>query len=244
MNENEKTRNMNCIIIDDDELAILVIEKFIKKAGFLTNVGSFTTAIDAITFLKKEEGIDLIFLDIEMPEMTGIEFLKSLTNLPQIIITSAKQKYALEAFEYDVTDYLLKPISYPRLYKAVDKAYQKYKEMKKDKEANDGFFIKSSSSLIRMKYSDILWVEALENYVGINTYENKHTIHFTMKAIESELPEDIFIRVHRSYIVNINKINVIEDNTIVMKTAKGTKTIPIGKSYRDKLLGDINLVIK
>lgn len=235
---------MNCIIIDDDELSRIVLEKFIKKTGFLSFSGSFSSAIDAIQFINRKGNIDLIFLDIEMPEMTGIDFLNSLKDLPQVIITSAKDQYAIEAFEYDVTDYVLKPVTYPRLFKAVDKAYNRFKEQKKDIATNDGFFIKSSSTLVRLKYEEIYWVEALENYVGINTFKDKFTIHFTMKAIENELPSELFTRVHRSYIVNITKINLIEENTIVLQTSKGTKSIPIGKSYRDQLMDDINLMTK
>ncbi|PIE86047.1 MAG: DNA-binding response regulator [Bacteroidia bacterium] len=235
---------MNCIIIDDDELSRTVLEKFIKRTGFLNLMNSFKNAPDSIPYINRRGDIDLIFLDVEMPEMTGIDFMKSLKNLPQVIIISAKQKYALEAFEYDVTDYLLKPISYPRLYKAVDKAYNRYKENNNTKDKKDGFFIKNNSTLVRIKYTDIYWVEALENYVGINTKDSKYTIHFTMKAIENELPSSIFTRVHRSFIVNINKIDIIEENTIVLKVTKGIKTIPIGKSYRDKLMDDINLVAK
>jgi DNA-binding LytR/AlgR family response regulator len=200
--------------------------------------------MDAVNYINTDPDVNLIFLDIEMPEMSGIDFLKSLKNLPQIIIISSKENYALEAFEYDVTDYVLKPVSYPRLVKAVDKAHSRFKDQKKGIDTNDGFFIKTSTSLVRLRYEDILWVEALENYVGINTFEGKHTIHFTMKAIEGKLPENKFTRVHRSYIVNINKIHMIEDNIIVINTAKGHKSIPIGKSYRDKLMDDIDLVMK
>lgn len=236
--------NMNCIIIDDDKLSRVMLEKFLKKTGLLSLMGIFNNAIDAINFINKKDNIDLIFLDIEMPEMTGMDFLESLKNLPQIIITSSKKQYALEAFEYDVTDYILKPVTYPRLYKAVDKAFERYKEQNKETNPQDGFFIKSNSTLVRLKYEDIFWVEALENYVGINTFKNKYTIHFTMKAIENELPDELFTRVHRSYIVNVSKIDLIEENTIVLKTAKGKKTIPIGKSYKDKLMDDINLMTK
>lgn len=235
---------MNCIIIDDDEISRVVIEQFVKRTDYLNFLKSFGNAMDAVNYINTDPDVNLIFLDIEMPEMSGIDFLKSLKNLPQIIIISSKQNYAIEAFEYDVTDYVLKPASYPRLVKAVDKAYNRFKDQKKGAEPNDGFFIKTSTSLVRLRYEDILWVEALENYVGINTFDSKYTIHFTMKAIESKLPMNKFTRVHRSFIVNVNKISMIEDNIIVINTAKGNKSIPIGKSYRDKLMDDIDLVMK
>jgi len=200
--------------------------------------------VEAINYLKNEEEIHLIFLDIEMPEMNGIEFLNSLKNPPQIIIVSGKGKYAIDAFEYNVTDYLLKPVNYPRFYKAIDKATARFEQNKVHLVGKDEIFIKKNSTLVRLKYDDILWVEALENYVIFNTFKEKYTIHFTMKAIEQKLPSNKFTRVHRSYIVNTSSIDVIEDNAIIIKTDDGSKNIPIGKSYKDKLMKDINLIIK
>jgi DNA-binding LytR/AlgR family response regulator len=235
---------MNCIIIDDDKLSRRVIEEFINKTESLTLAGSFSTAVDAINFFKQHENIDLIFLDIEMPEMSGIDFLDALKNLPQIIIVSAKGKYALNAFEYDVTDYLLKPVVYARFYKAIDKAINRVKKSNLSTIGKEEIFIKKNSSLVRLKYDDILWVEALENYVIFNTFSEKFTIHFTMKAVELKLPSAKFARVHRSFIVNTSAIKEIDDNAIIIQTSDGNKAIPIGKSYRDKLMNDLNLIIK
>lgn len=235
---------MNCIIIDDDKLSRRVIEEFINKTENLSFSGSFQTAVEAINFLKQHE-VDLIFLDIEMPEMTGIDFLETIKNTPQIIIISAKGKYAINAFEYDVTDYLLKPVAYARFYKAVDKAINRYqRDGNFGSVGKDEIFIKKNSSLIRLKYDDILWVEALENYVIFTTFNDKYTIHYTMKAAEQKLPSNKFTRVHRSYIVNTNSIREIEDNSILIKTVDGNKSIPIGKSYRDKLMNYLNLIMK
>ena len=239
----EKLNLMTVTIIDDDKLSRKLLEKFIDRADFLELRGSFDNALDAISSLKSEKSVDLIFLDIEMPEMTGFEFLESLENLPQIIITSGNKNYALEAFEHDVTDYLLKPFTTARLFKAIDKAYKRFEESNtSDSDFENSFFIKSSSSLIRVNFDEILWVEALENYVVVNTNGDKYTIHFTMKAIIEKLPIKKFTRVHRSYIVNVGKIELIKDNTIIMKTNKETKTIPIAKSYKDALMNNINLV--
>ena len=233
---------MNSIIIDDDLMSRRIIEEFVNRTDQLNLLSSYENAVDAINAFNTEEDIDLIFLDIEMPEMSGIDFLETLTNPPQIIIISSKDKYALDAFNYDVTDYLLKPISYSRFFKAVNKANVRFKNKVDTKE--DEIFIKKNSALVRLKYEDILWVEALENYVIFNTFNEKYTIHFTMKAIETKLPSNRFTRVHRSYIVNTSSIKVIEDNSVVIKTHEGVKSIPIGKSYKDKLMGDINLIIK
>lgn len=234
---------MNCIVIDDDSLSRRVIEEFVKRTDSLTLNYSFETAVEAVNILaNRDEEIDLIFLDIEMPEMNGIDFLNSLKNLPQVIIVSSKEKYALEAFDYDVTDYLLKPISYGRFYKAVSKAKDIF-ENKLDKDEEE-IFIKKNSALVKLKYNDIIWIEALENYVVVNTYNDKYTIHFTMKAIEAQMPQNTFKRVHRSYIVNAKKIERIEDNSIVVKINDGLKTIPIGKAYKERFMSEINLMGK
>jgi DNA-binding LytR/AlgR family response regulator len=234
---------MNCIVIDDDKLWRRVIEEFINKTEDLNLAGSFSTAVEAINYLKQQGNIDLIFLDIEMPEMSGIDFMQTLTNPPQIIIISSKGKYALDAFDYDVIDYLLKPITYARFYKAVDKAMNRVKS-NLSAIGKDEIFIKKNSALVKLKYDEILFIEALENYVIFNTFNDKYTIHFTMKAVELKLPINNFLRVHRSFIVNKSSITEIEDNAIMIKTADGLKAIPIGKSYRDKLMGDINLIAK
>lgn len=234
---------MNCIVIDDDALSRRVIEEFITRTDFLELKNSFPNAVEAVNaFQEKNEEVDLIFLDIEMPEMDGIDFLNTLKNLPQVVIVSSKEKYAIEAFDYDVTDYLLKPATYGRFYKAALKA-KNIHEARSTKE-NDEIFIKKNSALVQLKYEDILWVEALENYVIVNSYSEKFTIHFTMKSIESQLPVTQFKRVHRSYIVNVKKINRIEDNSIFIKSNDGIKAIPIGKAYKERFMGDINLMGK
>lgn len=234
---------MNCIIIDDDELSRVLLSTNIKKIKYLTLKKQFDNAPDAIKYLKKHPDIDLIFLDIEMPEMSGIGFLQSLANLPQVIITSSKTNYALEAYEYEVTDYITKPVSYARIYKAVQRAHDNLKKFKQAPDLGDGIFIKkSATSFHRLSYSDILWVEALENYVGIHTYDKKYTILFTMKSFLSKLPAESFERVHRSFIANLNKIEFIRDDMIHYQTKDGLKSIPITKSYKQKLMDKLNTI--
>jgi len=234
---------MNCIIIDDDVLSRRVVEEFVSRTEFLSLKYSFENAFDAI---KKSEifndEIDLIFLDIEMPEMDGIAFLNTLNNLPQVIIVSSKEKYAISAFDYDVTDYLLKPVNYSRFFKAVSKAKQIH-ETKVRKKSGE-IYVKKASALVRLKFEDILWVEALENYVIIAVFNEKFTIHFTMKSIENQLPNDIFKRIHRSFIINAGRIDRIEDNSVIIKCSEGLKSIPIGKAYKEKFMKDINLMEK
>jgi DNA-binding LytR/AlgR family response regulator len=235
---------MNCMILDDDELSRRIIEEFISKTDGLVLTHSCSNPVTGINELKGDDAVDLIFLDIEMPEMTGLDFLDSVNNTPQVIIFSSKGKYAVDSYDYDVTDYLLKPVDYKRFLKAVDKVQKRMEEEHKDELGQNEIFIKKNSTLVRLKYEEILWIEALENYVIFNTFKDKYTIHFTMKAIEQKLPSKKFTRVHRSYIVNTGSIEVIEDNSVIIKTEDSTKSIPIGKSYKEKLMKDINLIIK
>jgi len=236
---------MNCIIVDDDSLSIKIIEEFVNRMEGLTLMGSFSSAVEAVNMLNnnyEEIPIHLIFLDIEMPEMSGIDFLKALDVIPQVIIYSSEEKYALESYEYDVTDYLLKPVNYGRFIKAVGRARERFEKKELPVKESTEIFIKNNSSLVRVKYDDILWIEALENYVVLNTFREKYTIHFTMKSIADRMPSDKFMRIHRSYIVNFSKISAIEDNSVIIKIDNGNKLIPIGKSYKEKLLNDINLI--
>lgn len=237
---------MNCIIVDDDNLSIKIIEEFVLRTDGLTLMGAFSSAVEAVNMLNNNTGtpVHLIFLDIEMPEMSGIEFLKALNVIPQVVIYSSEEKYALESYEYDVTDYLLKPVTYGRFIKAVSRVRERFEKKESPVKQSTEIFIKNNSSLVRVKYDDILWIEALENYVVLNTFREKYTIHFTMKSITDRMPSDRFMRIHRSYIVNFSKINAIEDNSVIIKTDNGNKIIPIGKSYRDKLLDDINLITR
>ncbi len=233
---------MNCLIIDDDTLARSVISKFVEKTNFLTLSGTFPSAVDALALLNTENDIDLLFLDVEMPEMTGIDLISSIHKLPMVIIMSAKGKYALNAFEYDVIDYLLKPYTYARFIKAVSKAYEIFKQQHIEETGEESFFIKNSSSIIRLKYTEIIWIEALENYVKIHTMDEDFTVHLTMKSIEEHLPASLFIRVHRSHIVNLKKIKLIKENVIIINTNKKKLQIPIARSYRTSLYEKLNLL--
>ena len=238
---------MNCLIIDDDKLSRKLLEKFVEKTELLDQYYSFPGAIEAINFIRKdEEKIDVIFLDIEMPDMNGVEFMQSLGDHPvQIIVVSSKEKYALDAIEYDVTDYLLKPVTYVRFLKATEKALSRLRdEMLPASNSKDDFFIRNNASLKRLRYDEVIWIEALENYIVVYTYDDKYTIHFTMKAVMDQLPSDKFFRVHRSFIVNRSKIELIKTNNIEVMTKDGKQELPIGKSYREMLLKDINLLSK
>ncbi len=235
---------MKCIIVDDDDMSRRVIEEYVNKTDFLLLERSFADPIEAINYIRQGNEVNLIFLDVEMPEMTGIEFMKLLGLPISVVIISSKEKYALEAFEHSVTDYLLKPVNYSRFFKAVNKSLEKFHSDRPVSGKDSEIFVKKNSSLVRVNFQDILYIEALENYVVINTIHDKFTIHFTMKSIEQQLPLDRFKRVHRSFIVNVGQIFSIEDNSVIVKSPDGKKVIPIGKSYREKLMNEIKLMNK
>lgn len=236
---------MNCIIIDDDKLTCMILEGYVNKTDTLTLIGSFNDPIAARNVLSKRHDIDLIFLDIEMPEMSGFDIIGSLDFPPNIIVVSSAEEYALKAFDFNVVDYLLKPVTYPRFCKAIDKTIRYFSRKENPLSSGDKeIFIKNGSSLIKLKLNEIVFIEALENYVTLSTRDNKYTIHFTMKAIENQLPSGIFIRVHRSFIINKSMIKTIKDNSIDIIVGDTSKSVPIGKSFRDSLLSDINLMAR
>lgn len=235
---------MNCIIVDDDKLTCKILEGYVNKYSSLNLVGSFNDSIEARNILTRRRDIDLIFLDIEMPEMNGFDFIGSLESPPNIIIISSAESYALKAFDFNVVDYLLKPITYARFCKAIDKTSRYFTRKDTPVSGNEEIFIKNGSSLVKLKLRDIIYVEALENYVTLNTTDDKYTIHFTMKAIESQLPSGVFIRVHRSFIVNKTMIQSIRENTLDLNVGGTLKSIPVGKSFRDSLLNEINVMAR
>ncbi|MEW6468793.1 MAG: LytTR family DNA-binding domain-containing protein [Bacteroidota bacterium] len=230
---------MNCIIVDDDEISRSALRHLVEEVEDLNLVKVCASASEAIDTLKKNK-IDLVFLDIEMPEMSGIELIKSLETRPLIILTTSHKEYALDAFEYNVVDYLIKPLLLPRFLKAVDKAREFY-DSAKDKITStekDYFFIKHGSVLTKVMLKDILWIEALGDYITINTANKKFVLHLTLKAIESKLPPDKFVRVHRSYIAAVDNITSVEDTTISINN----KLIPVGALYKDNFIKRLNLL--
>jgi DNA-binding LytR/AlgR family response regulator len=235
-----------CIVVDDDHIIRRLIEEFVKKTNKIELLGSYDNPVQALSELV-DEGVhvDIVFLDVEMPEMNGLELIDNIRSKPQIIIISGKEEYALDAFDYAVTDYLLKPITYARFFKAVNRAIDNIKTPEKEvpkSDNKDAFFIRDNSNLVRIKFSEIRFIEAQENYVSLQLGNKRHLIHYTMKAIENEVPSDKFIRVHRSYFVNRDYISQISGNRISMKLQNETMYIPIGRSYKDKLLDTLNLI--
>ncbi len=235
---------MNCIIVDDDKLSCKILEGYVNKYTSLSLIGTFSDSISARNELVKRKDIDLVLLDIRMPEMDGFDFITSLDNPPNIIIVSSAEEFALKAFDFNVIDYLLKPISYSRFCKAVDKTIRYYAPREISKAGDEEIFIKKGSSLVKLKLREIVYVEALENYVTLNTNSDRFTIHFTMKAIENQLPSGVFIRVHRSFIINKSTIQSIKESSLDIMVGDVKKNIPVGKSFRDSLLNDINVMAR
>lgn len=229
---------MRCIIVDDDELSRNIMEDLVAETD-LELVKTCSSAMEAFNILKTDE-IDLIFLDVDMPKMTGIDLIKALDVLPQIILITSHAEYAVESYEYDVTDFIVKPISNTRFLKAVEKAK---KNIARPSEITHGstaktLFIKTDSRLVQVHTKNILYIEALGNYVNVYTTAGKYIVLSTMKDIESRLTPPDFMRVHRSFIVRLDKIESIEDNFITINQ----KNIPIGKNFKDELMKSLNML--
>jgi len=235
---------MNCIIVDDDKLSCKILEGYVVKSTTLNLIGSFSDAVEPRNILTKRHDIELIILDVEMPEMNGFDFIGSLDFPPNIIIVSSAEEYAMKAFDFNVVDYLLKPVTYGRFCKAIDKTVRYFSRKEGTTSGDEEIFIKKGSSLVKLKLRDIIYIEALENYVTLNTNDDKFTIHFTMKAIENQLPSGVFIRVHRSFIINKSMIQTIKENSLDINVGGSLKSIPVGKSFRDSLLNDINVMAR
>jgi DNA-binding LytR/AlgR family response regulator len=229
---------MNCLIVDDEDMSRTIVQHFVEQTNFLNLVQSCSDAIQAANVLQQNP-VDVLFLDIEMPHMTGMELVKSLQVKPQVIFITSRSDYAVEAFEYNVTDYLVKPITYARFLKAVTKAKDIFDTQQPVQLHAKDLYIKTDSKIVKLNLKDLLYVEALADYVMFYTANgNRHVVHSTMKGVEKKLNSGEFIRVHRSFIINIEKIDSIEDLSIVINK----KLIPIGASYKDGFLKKLNIL--
>jgi len=238
---------MNCIAIDDEPLAINVIKEFCSKIDYLNLLATFNSAVEAIKLLN-QTSVDLIFLDIQMPHISGLEFIKSIPNPPMVVFTTAYSEHALQGFELNAIDYLVKPIPFERFFKAVNKAYELYNLRKKNElssnltlERNsehqaDYFMIKVEYSTVKVDFKDIQYIEGLKDYVKIYTGPRPILTKTTMKNIEEKLSSDNFVRIHKSYIVSISHIKAIENNRVLI----GDKRIPVGEQYKEAFYKIVN----
>jgi two-component system LytT family response regulator len=235
---------IRCLIVDDEPLALHILEDYMSKIPFLQLVKSTTNPIEALT-LVQEGNVDLVFLDVQMPELTGIQFLKIANGKAKVILTTAYPQYALEGYELDVIDYLLKPIAFDRFYKSVQKAQtvlqpnthapaapvqQSSSQQQQQDFLSDFIFVKTEHKIQKVYLNEILFIEGLKDYISIFTPSERIITLQNMKKMEDALPEKHFIRVHKSYIVSINKIDSIERSRIRI----GDKIIPVGDTYREE----------
>jgi len=220
---------LNCVIVDDEPLALDLLESYVNKTSFLKLVGKYPNAVMAMNDLAGKQ-VDLMFLDIQMPELTGLEFSRVVDPRTRIVFTTAFQQYALDGYRVNALDYLMKPISYVEFLEASNKALQWYERSSRNEET-DSIFVKSDYKLIQVELNKILYVEGLKDYVKIYTEDNPRAILslMSMKAMEELLPSSRFMRVHRSFIVNKNKIRVIDRGRIVFDKTY----IPVSDSYKE-----------
>jgi len=226
---------IRCLVVDDEPLALDILEDYISKVPFLSLVKTTTSAIEGLS-LVQSDAIDLVFLDVQMPELTGIQFLKIINGKCDVILTTAYSQYALDGYELDVVDYLLKPIAFDRFYKAAQKALQNSgntnsppPELVSVQKNHDFIFVKTEHKIQKIYLDDILYIEGLKDYISIFTRSERIITLQNMKKMEESLPSKSFIRVHKSYIIALGKIESIERSRIQI----GEKIIPIGDTYRE-----------
>lgn len=233
---------MNCIIIDDELTARTIINQLCESHPRLVIINEFANAIQAIKFLNKSK-VDLVFLDIHMPDFTGFDFIQTLKDPPKVILTTSDRNFAIEAFEYDcIVDYLVKPISQKRFDKAIWKARQTNFTISNSSETTNikdqELYINIDRRLIKINIPSIYLIEARGDYIHIKTEKHNYTVHSTLKKIEDKLPDNLFLKVHRSYIINVKQIVDIEDNSVLIKK----DVIPVSRSKRPELMKRLNLL--
>ncbi len=227
---------LNCLVVDDEPIARNGLMEHIRQIDFLNPVAECKNAIEASACIQNKN-IDLIFLDIQMPKLTGIDFIKNSPLLPAVIFTTAYPEYAIEGYELDVLDYLLKPISFNRFLKSALKA-QEFLSVKNKQEISspsDFFFIKCNKKIEKIKMNDVLYIEGMSNYIIVHTIDKKYISYLTSKSIEEQLPHNLFVRIHKSFLVAVNTIDTIDGNEVKI----GKNTLPISKSYKESVMNRI-----
>ena len=234
---------MNCIICADIK-SCQFLEEFVNKSSSLNLIGKYSDSESVKQQLLRGKNIDLFFVDIEMPDLDFFNYIKNLDYQPKTIIISDNIQNALRAFDSNVIDFLLKPVNYSRFFKSVDKAMKFHIQKESKSSYGDEIFIKKGSSLVKIKLTDLVYIEALENYITLHTKDEKFTIHFTMKAFEEQLLSGVFIRVHRSFIVNKSMIQSVKEDSLDLILGETLKNIPLGNSYREALLNNLKMMVR
>ena len=241
------TGPLRCLVVDDDPISVQIVLNCIANTPFLQAVGSYTSAVEAAEVLRTQsQPIDILFLDIEMPMMSGLDLLRLQIELPQVVLITSSDNYAVQAFEFAVADYLLKPLSYPRFLQAAQKVLEIIASERVSDSDTAGLaaplvepdftFVKMDTKLVRVDFREVQYVEALGDYVHIVTSQSKLIVYSTMRAIEEKFPPTQFVRVHRSFIANINCVQALEDNSLLIKD----KYIPVGQTYLRNVLQRLN----
>lgn len=221
---------MKCIALDDEPLALQLLENYALQTGWLEMIKTFTDPVSAAEFINADH-FDFLFLDIQMPDVNGMQFYSNLNNKPPVIFTTAYSQFAAQGFDLEAVDYLVKPFDYDRFLKAVTKT-KEYIEYKQSKEMNEGYlFVKYNYQWVKILFKDIELIEALDDYIKIYTPGKSYLIHMSMKVVSEKLPPQLFTRVHRSYIVPIEKINAWNKNSLTLDD----KTIPVSYTYQKQL---------
>ena len=229
---------MRTIIIDDEEMSRKSLKRFCDKIDDIEVIGDYENPVDALKVIGDNQ-IDLIFLDIHMPDFSGFDLLKTQPKLPSVIITTTDKSLALDAFEFNVSDYLIKPVNLPRLIKAIEKVKMQNQNGASEVEANhDHIYVNIDRRLVKIILNDLLVVEARGDYIVLKTEEKNFIVHSTMKNMEDKLPSDKFLKVHRSFIINLNKIVDIEDNSVLIKR----EIVPVSRANRKALTDRLNLI--
>lgn len=236
---------MTCIIIDDEAAARAIVSQLCSKTPGIDVIEEFSNVIEAIKFLN-QQNIDLVFLDIHMPGFTGIDFVQTLKNPPKVVLTTSDTNFAIEAYEYEaIVDYLVKPITPERFAKSIQKVKNTFSSQPSQKNdqatkqgSGDELYINIDRRLIKIKYDDILFIEAKGDYIDVKTTKENYRVHNTLKKIKDKLPTDLFLQIHRSFIINFTKIIDIEDNSVLIEK----NVIPISRSNRPELMRRLNLL--
>jgi DNA-binding LytR/AlgR family response regulator len=226
---------MDCLIVDDDEMSRMLVRQLAENSANLNIIGEAANGAEAISLINQHP-VDILFLDFELPDMTGYEILNALEDKPYVVMITSNKEHAAQAFEIGATDYLVKPITLPRFLQAVNRIQDLMKEKALPENTQD-IFVRSDSKIVRLALNDILYVEALADYIAIHTEKGKYTVHSTMKGFNDRLPSNRFVRVHRSFIIQISKLDYIDGQYIVI----GKANIPIGASYKESFSKLINV---
>jgi len=231
---------LRCLVVDDDPMSVQIVRTCIGNTPFLEATAACGSAIEAAEVLR-HQAFDVLFLDVEMPLMSGLDLLRTLPEPPQVVLITSSQSYAVQAFEFAVADYLLKPLSYPRFLQAANKVLENVNTQRAESPAPTGHeaeftFVKVDNKLVRVDFAEVLYVEALGDYVHLVTSRSKLIVYSTMRAIEEKFPAQRFVRVHRSFIINIDFVQALEDNSLLIND----KYIPIGQTYMRGLLQRLN----